>query len=170
MEVSSLDASISSRTISVHQTIKTSSMTRIIESTIIPAPIEEVFRYASDYKLWEKWYEGVSGFHPTTETTRGNGTRYAYKAKMMGLSLSVESEIHDFVENKGWIGKSTKGTPFKTFWKFESEKNGTKLTHALEYEFNIPLIGKWLDSKFMKPQSEKTIINSLENLKKHFMA
>ena len=143
-------------------------MARIEKSISIPAPVNEVFAYASDYQKWEEWFEGVSGFKPTTETTRGNGTRYAYKAKMMGLSIGVETEILDYIENVGWNGRATKGMPHKTFWIFESVDEGTKMTYGLEYEMDIPLIGKWLDNTFMKPQWEKIINTSLENLKKQF--
>ncbi len=52
-------------------------MTRIAESVEINAPVEEVFVFASDWRYWEKWWLGVSDFKPTTDVTRGNGTRYA---------------------------------------------------------------------------------------------
>ena len=91
-------------------------MTHIEESIIINSPIEEVFKYTSDYQHWPEWFEGVSKFTSTTDITRGNGTRYAYKAKLMGLWAKVETEIQDFVPNQGWNGKSTKGLPHKTHW------------------------------------------------------
>lgn len=144
-------------------------MTKISKSISIDAPIDALFEYASNYKKWEEWFEGVSDFKPTTTTAKGNGTRYAYKANMMGLTVGIETEIHDFVENKDWTGVSTKGMPNKTFWKFESIDEGTKMTYALEYALDIPLVGKWLDNTFMKPQWEKIISKSLENLKSQFV-
>jgi carbon monoxide dehydrogenase subunit G len=144
-------------------------MTRIENSIQLPAPIEEAFQYASDYKEWEEWFEGVSDFKPTTNTIKGNGTRYSYKAKMMGLSVNIETEIFDYVENKGWKGRATKGMPHTTFWVFETVDGGTKFTYALEYNIYIPLFGKWLDKKFIKPQWERIIGNSLKNLKEHFI-
>src|SRR4030042_5041528 len=94
-------------------------MTRIEKSIVIKKTIDEVFNYASDWEKWPDWFEGVSDFKPTTETKKGNGTRYAYKAKMMGLSVKVEQEIQNSVINKGWIGKGTKGIPIQTQWIFE---------------------------------------------------
>jgi len=144
-------------------------MTKIESNIQIPAPVIDVFPYASDYCKWEEWFEGVSDFKPSTEKTKGNGTRYTYQAKMMGLSVNVETEIFDFVENKGWKGKATKGMPHTTFWRFESVAGGTKFTYALEYNIDIPLIGKWLDKKFIKPQWERIIGNSLKKLKEFFI-
>lgn len=143
-------------------------MTQIEKSILILAPLEKVFAYASDYQKWEEWFEGVSGFKPITEIARGNKTRYAYKAKMMGLSIGMETEINDFMENEGWTGVSTKGMPHKTFWKFEPVDEGTKMTYGLEYALDIPWIGNWLDKTFMRPQWDKIISNSLKKLKIQF--
>jgi len=140
-------------------------MARIENSIVISVPVEKVFSYASDYQKWEDWFEGVSDFKPTTKTTRGNGTRYAYKARMMGLSIGIETEIQNFEENKGWEGSATKGMPHQTFWNFETVDSGTKMTYGLEYSIEVPFIGNWLDTTFMKPQWNKIIRNSLGNLK-----
>jgi len=41
-------------------------MTQIKRSVIIMAPVQKVFKYASDYHKWSDWYEGVSNFSPIT--------------------------------------------------------------------------------------------------------
>ena len=144
-------------------------MTRIEQSVIIQAPVEQVFSYAADYQKWTEWFEGVSDFKATTPVTQGNGARYAYKARMMGVSASVETEIHDFVQNAGWTGVATKGMPHRTHWIFEPVGHDTKFTYALEYQLPVPLVGSLLDSLFMRPQWHKIIENSLNNLRRHFL-
>jgi hypothetical protein len=143
-------------------------MTRIEHCVVIPASLDEVFLYASDYRTWPEWFEGVSEFTPITEITRGNGARYAYRVRMMGAMLGVETEIHDFMVNHGWTGVSTKGTSARTYWSFESMGDETKFTYALEYQIPLPLLGSLLDSLFMKPQWDKLIAHSLHNLKQYF--
>lgn len=140
--------------------------TRIEKGIVIKKTIDEVFSYASDWEKWADWFEGVSNFKPTTETKKGNGTRYAYKAKMMGLKVPVETEIHDFVVDKGWIGKSTKGMPHRTQWIFEKIDVGTKFTYVLEYKLPIPVLGPLFDKFILKPQWNKIIEKSLQNLNK----
>lgn len=144
-------------------------MARIEHCIIIKAPISQVFDYAADYQKWAEWFQGVSHFRPTTSVSRGNGARYAYKARMMGLSVSVETEVRNFEPNRGWTGVATKGMPHQTHWLFEPVEGGTKFTYALEYQLPIPLIGSLLDSAFMKPQWDKIIRTSLNNLRKHFL-
>lgn len=96
-------------------------MTEIKRSVIIKAPIEKVFEYASDYQKWSDWYEGVSNFNPITEIILGNGTKYVYKAKIFGINATVGTEITQFKENEGWIGKSFKGFGHKTLWTFKNQ-------------------------------------------------
>jgi len=96
-------------------------MTEIKRSIIIEAPVDKVFAYASDYQKWPEFFEGVSDFKPITETTRGNGTKYIYKAKALGIMATVGTEIQQFKENEGWVGKSFKGIEHQTQWISKSQ-------------------------------------------------
>jgi uncharacterized membrane protein len=144
-------------------------MTRIEHSVIIHAPVEKVFSYVADYQTWADWFEGVSDFKATTTVTQGNGARYAYKARLFGVSVGVETEIHDFVQNRGWTGVATKGMPHRTYWVFETVENSTKFSYALEYKLPIPLLGSLLDTLFMKSQWHTIIEKSLTKLNQHFI-
>jgi uncharacterized membrane protein len=145
-----------------------SAMKRIEASVLVNAPIEEVFAYASDWRRWEEWWQGVSNFRPTTTTDRGNGTRYAYKAWIAGMSMNLETEIHDFAENVGWKGIATKGPPHRTQWVFEPKDEKTKLTYILEYDLPWPILGPILDALLMRPGWQRMLTRSLENLKIYF--
>lgn len=143
-------------------------MTKVEASVDIRAPLAEVFAYASDWRKWEDWWEGVSDFKPTTELTRGNGTRYAYKAWIAGITLNLETEIHEFVENVGWKGIVIKGPPHRTRWVFEDQGDKTRLTYILEYTLPIPVLGPLLDSLLMRPGWRRRLEKSLQNLKVFF--
>jgi hypothetical protein len=82
-------------------------------------------RYAADYQKWPSWFEGVSDFEATTSVTQGNGARYAYRARMMGVSATLETEVHDFQQNRGWRGVATRGMPHRTQWAFAPVAHGT---------------------------------------------
>ena len=144
-------------------------MTRIEHSVTIQAPVEQVFSYAADFHKWPEWFEGVSEFTATTPVTQGNGARYSYKVSLMGVFVSVETEIRDFVQNRGWSGVATRGMPHRTYWNFESLGRDTKLTYALEYQLPVPLLGPLLDVMLMRPQWNKILQHSLNNLRQHFL-
>jgi hypothetical protein len=143
-------------------------MTRLENTTIIHAPLQVVFKYASDWQKWEDWFEGVSNFKPRSGILTGNGARYAYKVKMMGFYTAVEIEIHNFVPNAGWDGQATEGMPHQTHWIFAAQGDETKVTYILEYELPLPLVTSWLDALFIKPRWMKILNKSFENLSRHF--
>jgi uncharacterized membrane protein len=138
-------------------------MTEIERSINIEAPVNQVFEYASDYLNWPKFFEGVSDFMPITEITRGNGTKFIYKAKMLGMNVTVGTELQQFKENEGWVGKSFKGIKHKTQWIFKKLNGNTEFTYILNYKFPL---GSFLDKKFMQPAWIKIIEKSLQNLKR----
>ncbi len=140
-------------------------MQKIEKSVEIDAPIVDVFAYASDWRRWEEWWEGVTKFRPTTQVTRGNGARYAYKAWVAGLTVNLETEIRDFEENAGWTGIATKGPPHRTQWVFEEKGQRTRLTYILEYDLSWPVLGPILDFLLMRPGWRRMLEHSLRNLK-----
>ena len=143
-------------------------MTRVEDSVIVDAPVHAVFAYASDYRRWPEWFEGVSDFRPTSEVTRGTGARYAYRARLMGIWASVETEVREFVEDQGWTGIATQGLPHRTFWRFEAEGQSTRFTYALEYQLPVPLLGAMADTLVVKGQWRRIIGRSLSNVRRHF--
>ena len=144
-------------------------MTRIENSVIIQAPVERVFSYAADHQRWSEWFESVSDVKVTTAVPHGNGARYAYKVRIMAVSARVETEIQDYVQNRGWTGVSTRGLPHRTKWIFEPIDSSTRFTYVVEGHVPVPLVGSLCDSLFLRPQWEKIVQNSLNNLKQHFL-
>lgn len=145
-------------------------MTRIADSVVVDAPLEAVFAYASDWRQWPEWFVGVSDFRPTTAVTRGDGARYAYRASLMGIPATVETEVRGFAENRGWTGIATRGLPHRTHWRFEAKGDSTRFTYELEYHLPVPLLGALLDSLVLKRQWRRVVRRSLHNLRAHFDA
>jgi len=138
---------------------------RISESILINAPVERVFEYAADWQRWEEWFEGVSDFTSSTELQRGAGARYRYKARILGISATVETEIHDFEENVGWTGVATQGMPHRTQWVFEAQGSTTKFTYILDFHVPVPLLGVIVDVLLLGPQWRSILRKSLDNLR-----
>jgi uncharacterized membrane protein len=140
-------------------------MSRVERSIRINAPPDKVFQFAADYQNWEAFFEGVSDAKPTTEKTWGDGARFVYKATVMGIPTPVGTEIHSFVENEGWRGKSFKGLEHRTQWIFERVDAGTEFTFAVDYRMPVPILGAILDRLFVNREWESIVEKSLQNLK-----
>jgi len=141
-------------------------MTRIERSIEIDVPVSKVFAYASDYNNWASFFVGVSDFIPTSNVKRGNGSRFSYKVKLLGIKASVETEITEFNENVGWKGVTVRGVKGQTQWIFKQDNNKTKFTYILIYELPIPIISNIIDALFVRPAWQNIVTESLDNLKK----
>lgn len=140
-------------------------MTYIEQSIEINAPVEKVFQYAADWENWPKFLRGMYDIRPISKKARGTGARYAYRAEILGKQDAVETEIRDFVENRGWKEVSTNGIKRQASWAFEEADGKTKLTYGLGYALPVPMFDGLVDDRFMKPAWERIIRNALQNLK-----
>jgi uncharacterized membrane protein len=140
-----------------------------VEATVeINKPVNEVFAYASDWRHWNEWREGLYNLKPTTNIERGNGARYYYKAWAAGMKINLESETHLFKENVGWQSIVQKGLPHKMQWVFENRSGKTIVTNILEYSPPWFLIGPILNFFILRRGWQRILNNTLNNLKNHF--
>ena len=84
----------------------------------------------------------------------------------MGMNVTVGTEVQQFKENEGWIGKSFKGLEHQTQWIFEKSNGNTGFTFIQRYKLPFYLGGKLIDKMFAEPAWIKIIENSLHNLKR----
>lgn len=139
-------------------------MSNVSSEVLIDASPHDVFAVASDYRHWSEWFVGTSGFRPVTERTRGTGARYAYHVRLLGLSVAVETEVCDFVEDRGWRGVARRGPRHETRWQFVPEGEGTRFTFSMDYE--LPLVARFLDPLFVHAQWQRVVKESAQNLKR----
>ena len=142
-------------------------MTEMKQSITIDAPVNKVFGNASNYQKWPEFFEGLSNIKPITEITHDNGARFIYKVKMMGLKVTVGTEVgSQYKENEGWIGKSFKGLKHQIHWIFKESNGSTEFTYIQQYDLPFYFGGKLIDKKFIQPQWIRIINKSLQNLKR----
>jgi len=143
-------------------------MEKVDRTTIIEAPVQEVFSYAANWQFWTDWFDGFTDCSPITRVERGNGAIYEYKMWIFGIPFRCQSEIHNFVENRGWSAHRVKGVPHKTTWIFEDLGPQTKLTYIVEYSLPIPILGSILCILFTNPAWRRILKKSLDNFAAHF--
>jgi uncharacterized membrane protein len=141
-------------------------MGEIKRSITIAAPVNEVFRYASDYQKWPEFFVGVSDVKPVSGITRGNGARFIYKVRALGMKFTVGTELKEFRENEGWSGKSFKGLEHRTQWIFKKSNGNTEFTFIQRHKLPLYLGGKVIERIFIQPEWIRIIENSLKNLKR----
>ena len=143
-------------------------MQKVEHTTIIEAPVHEVFSYAANWQFWTNWFDGFKDCSPITEVERGNGAIYDYKMWVLGIPFRCQTEIHNFVENKGWSGHRVKGVPHKTTWIFEDLEGRTRFTYIAEYALPIPILGPIVCFLFTNRAWRRILEKSLNNFSAHF--
>ena len=141
-------------------------MTEIKRSIEIGAPVNKVFEFASDYRNWAEFFEGVSDVKPITETVHGDGAKFIYRVKVLAMKVTVGTEFQQFKENEGWVGKSFKGIEHQTRWIFKPSNGHTEFTFVQNYRFPWYFGGKLMDKLLAQRQWIKIIEDSLKNLKR----
>ena len=101
-----------------------------------------------------------------TENTTGNGARFSYKVKDLGLETSYETEMFDHIENEGFKLRSVMGPKVGEQYFFETIEGGTRITYTMDYAVPLPIIGGLLDTLIFKSLWIKRVQRSMQNLKR----
>ena len=75
-------------------------MVRIHETRLIDRPIEEVFRYTSDFENIEEWDPGISSSERLGEGPVGVGSRFELDVSFGTSRIPMTYEITDYVPNE----------------------------------------------------------------------
>ena len=141
-------------------------MTTIEKTIEIEAPVERVFDFVTDWQNMSSFMEGTYDWKPTTDKTRGDGTRVAHKQKGLFREIGYECEVSGFVENEGFTITSFKGPEARSQWVFERLDDKAKVTLIVGYKVPVPIVGGILDALLVKRMSETMFDKSLQNLKR----
>ena len=138
-------------------------MVKVNKSIIINAPIEKIFKYATEpSNLPEIWPSLVENKLVERLPNGGNKTQFVYK--MAGMRFEGISEDTEFIPNQRVVSKTEEVVESEMIWEYQSEGEATKVTFRVEYTVPIPLLGK-LAEAFIVKQNDNEAEVILANLK-----
>ncbi len=138
-------------------------MAKIDKTIIIRAPVEKVFKFMADpYNLPEIWPAMVEIRDVIPNPNGGSNFEWIYK--MAGMHFKGASETTEYIPNKRYITRSTRGIESIFCWEYEEIPEGTRLHLEVEYKVPIRLIGKLAEAVILK-QNEHEAHNLLHNIK-----
>lgn len=140
-------------------------LSEINKSIVIDASAEEVFDFTGDWRNLPKYQPGIKDWQPTTEKTRGEGARFFYTTKELGMEFDIETEIIKATLNEKRAWKTVSGADIEAQWFFEPLNGRTKTTYILEYGLPIPIIGNIIDVLLVRDRREIWVEDMLQNLK-----
>ncbi len=138
-------------------------MAKVNKSITINAPVEKVFKYATDQtNMPEIWPSMVE--NKVLERLPNGGTKSEYVYKMAGMRFEGISVDTEFIPNQRTVSKTEGGVESEITWEYQAEGEATKVTFGAEYTVPIPLLGK-LAEAFIVKQNENEAEIILANLK-----
>jgi len=140
-------------------------LSEINRSVVIDASAEEVFDFTDDWRNLPEYQPGIKDWQPTTEKTRGEGARFSYTTKELGMEFDIETEIIEVSLNEKRAWKTVSGADIEAQWFFEPLNGRTKTTYILDYDLPIPIIGNIIDVLLVRERREIWVEDMLQNLK-----
>jgi uncharacterized protein YndB with AHSA1/START domain len=141
-----------------------SAMATLTRSTIIEAPVEEVYDYAVDVR--NLWVIPDVGLADVDQKPDGVGTTAKMFSHFFGLHFEMKLDILEAVRPDKLVLKFTSNTPDRPLWTlvFESIEEGTRVTMTGEWRINLPAIGGTMEQ--MQARAHTDMVDGLlANLK-----
>ena len=139
-------------------------MGKLTKSIEIEASPETVFDFTNDTKKMNEAGKGFVEVKDTSEGPVGVGSTVHFVAR--GMEYDVE--VTEFVKNKKKASRTIGAGKVKMTqsWTLEPTAKGTKLTYSADYKLPYSLLGKIADKIKVSKDLEKSVSQTLENIKK----
>ena len=142
-------------------------MAEITKTIDINAPVEVVFEFVTNPHNTTSYSTQFRKFEPLGEQERGLGAQVEAAGCYMGVTIKTTLEVTEFIINKRFVSCSTKGVKSISTWEFEQNSpDVTTVKFTSEYSMPGKRLGWLLDKMLIEKDVEKTLIDTLINLKK----
>lgn len=148
-------------------------MGRIQHSTVIPASLEKVFEYVSDYNNRSQIIpqEDIQIELTGPAQPMIKGARYEVQVSRFGIKYPLEYVIEDFQPLVQFVERQVSGVFEEWLHTVKFEKHSddsTLITNIVQFRLPLGLIGTLLDDLFARNDLQRIIVKAQENIKAHF--
>lgn len=131
---------------------------------VINRPLEEVFAFAVDINRLKEWNPVIQDSWQISGGDTEVGTTYIVKAKVMGRTMEIPSEVVQIELNRRYAYRSSGFPAYLSIKSFEKVKEGTLISERIVMD-RRGLLSR-LISRLMLPISKRSHAANLEELKK----
>jgi uncharacterized membrane protein len=117
-------------------------MTRIVESAVVEAPADEVWRVVSDPRNLPRWNRYVRAVHDFPENGLREGDRYSTEMGGFGLHFHVQAEVLKIEPNR--YSKIRLTGPLHAevqTWVHPAGSRRSRLQHQIDYDVGSGSVG-----------------------------
>lgn len=139
-------------------------MAEVQATTLIRAPLDEVYRVAKDVEKFPQFMPDVESIHVLER--HDSSTVTAWVGIVQGRKIRWVEEDHwdDAAHRCRFKQREGDFSRYEGFWSFEAVPEGTRTTVNLDYEMDLPLAGALL-SNLLRILVRKNLESMLAALK-----
>ena len=133
-------------------------MVKAEASTTVDRPVEEVWRFVSDWSNFDKWFVLQPGeeINKTSDGPIALGSSIQLKGRFLGQKMVVETRVSEFEPNKKigieYVSGSFRGSKKSYIMEPDGDGKKTRLTHVSVGEFQ----GLWKILGFvLRPEASR---------------
>lgn len=142
-------------------------MTTIEKQVVIARPIDEVLRFARDWRNIPSYLGYIKEVKPLTEKTEGEGARYLVQLHFLGRAMSSEWKTVEYDQDRGWTFEAPlMGVDAFKRWRFEPMEDSTRVAFRLEYQPKPRVVGPLMDILLIRGRWDEIYGRGLQNLKR----
>ena len=142
-------------------------MAHVRKSILIHEPVEKVYALARDPNRWPTFIVGMGEIEKLTgEGKVGTVAKFSYM--MAGVRFPVTNEVledHVGPEGARWKGKIKGPLAGEHTWTYTPKNGDTEVTVDMEYTVPGKALGKIANRLIIERTQERSLEQSLENLK-----
>jgi ribosome-associated toxin RatA of RatAB toxin-antitoxin module len=133
-------------------------MPRVENEIVINADVERVYRTAKDVERFPEFMPDVKSLRVLERSDDGRRTVVEWVGLIPEFKLTVKWVEEDHWDDAGHTCDFTLVSgDFKSYggrWQFEPAPGGTRFRSAVDYEYDIPLIGPMIKGLILKKMRE----------------
>jgi uncharacterized membrane protein len=142
----------------------TQTQTTINKTTLINAPLEEVFAYYSDPNNAPEIWPSLVEVKDVSLDDKGHPKTFKWVYKMAGMRFEGSSEYLEYIPNKRVVIQAKSGIHATNTIDFAVVEGKTQVKEQMDYSIPIPLLGK-VAEKFLIKLNENEMTTIHNNLK-----
>jgi carbon monoxide dehydrogenase subunit G len=136
-------------------------MAHVEESTVIAAPIEQIFDLVADHRRALRWLDGFDRFEHVSGPERGVGARVLAEGRFLGFTAETYLDIIEYESPYRLVSVSSKGIRSRTAWILGQADNGTRVSFIGDYTlpFGLRLLGDRALAQIVSDQTRRSLAN-----------
>lgn len=141
-------------------------MSEIHKTTTFDSPVEKVFELVDNPENIPKYISNVERVADVKRTDGRIGDTFRVIYKVLGMTFDEKFTVTGYEPKRKLVSNFDGGMKGTFSWTFEPQGSQTECSLDIEYQVGGGVLGKAADALLLERSNEKSMDQSLENLRR----